>query len=170
MSGWNYQARKVVGDGFAELKGKRVGLITNQTAVTRAGVSDIDAFSRATDLKLAAIFSPEHGIDGAADGRVTSGIEPRSGLPLFSLYGRFTYPSDAMLDGIDALVFNVQDSGARFYTTVTTMAYAMEFAARRGIDFYVLDRPNPISSDVVQGPVMRGVGWLHHSLCLLITE
>jgi len=144
----------LVADGFAELKGRRVGLITNQTGVTRTGVSDTDAFLSAPDVKLAAIFSPEHGLDGAADGLVASGVEPSAGLPLYSLYGKFTHPNDAMLEGIDALVFDVQDSGARFYTYVTTMAYGMEAAARHGIDFYVLDRPNPISADVVQGPVM----------------
>ncbi len=144
----------LVADGFVEMNGKRVGLITNQTGVTRAGISDIDAFSRAPNVKLSAIFSPEHGLYGDVDDAAASGVEPRTGLPLFSLYGRLTHPSDAMLEGIDALVFDVQDSGARFYTYMTTMAYAMEAAARRGIDFYVLDRPNPISAAVVQGPVL----------------
>ena len=144
----------LVAEGFAQLKNKRVGLITNQTGVTSTGVSDIDAFSLASGVKLAAIFSPEHGLYGEADDPVASGIEPRTGLPFYSLYGKFTHPTDAMLQGLDALVFDVQDSGARFYTYATTMAYAMEAAALRGIDFYVLDRPNPISADAVQGPIL----------------
>ena len=144
----------LVSDGFAPLKGARVGLITNETGATQAGVRDIDAFSRASTITLAAIFSPEHGLYGLADESVASGMEPATGLPLFSLYGDTMRPSDSMLAGLDALVFDVQDSGARFYTYATTMAYAMEAAARHGIDFYVLDRPDPISAGVVQGPVM----------------
>jgi uncharacterized protein YbbC (DUF1343 family)/CubicO group peptidase (beta-lactamase class C family) len=147
-------ADMLVSDGFAPLRGARVGLITNETGATQAGVRDIDAFSRASTITLAAIFSPEHGLYGLADESVASGMEPTTGLPLFSLYGDTKRPSDAMLAGLDALVFDVQDSGARFYTYVTTMAYAMEAAARHGIDFYVLDRPDPISAGVVQGPVM----------------
>jgi len=141
-------------DGFAQLKGTHVGLITNQTGVTRAGTRDIEALSHARGLTLRAIFSPEHGLNGDLDESVASGIEPVTGLNFFSLYGELRRPSAKMLDGLDAVVFDVQDSGARFYTYVTTMAYAMEEAARCGIDFYVLDRPNPISGAVVQGPIM----------------
>ncbi|HYL57525.1 MAG TPA: exo-beta-N-acetylmuramidase NamZ domain-containing protein, partial [Candidatus Acidoferrales bacterium] len=141
-------------NGFAQLKGARVGLITNQTGVSRGGARDIEALSQAHGLVLRAIFSPEHGLHGDVDQSVASGIEPATGLRFFSLYGETRRPSDAMLNGVDAVVFDVQDSGARFYTYVTTMAYAMEVAARRGIDFYVLDRPNPLSAAVVQGPVM----------------
>jgi uncharacterized protein YbbC (DUF1343 family) len=140
--------------GFAQLRGMRVGLITNQTGVTHAGTRDIEALSHARGLTLRAIFSPEHGLHGDVDESVASGIEPVTGLHFFSLYGDTRRPSATMLDGLDAVVFDVQDSGARFYTYVTTMAYAMEEAARRGIDFYVLDRPNPISCAVVQGPIM----------------
>ncbi len=140
--------------GFAQLKGAHVGLITNQTGVSRAGTRDIEALSHAHGLTLRAIFSPEHGLYTDVDESVASGIEPVTGLHFFSLYGETRRPSATMLDGVDAVVFDVQDSGARFYTYVTTMAYAMEEAARRGIDFYVLDRPNPISCAVVQGPIM----------------
>ncbi len=144
----------LVADGFAQLRGMRVGLITNQTGVTDAGTRDIEAFSDARGLTLGAIFSPEHGLHGDVDESVASGIEPVTGFHFFSLYGKTRRPSAMMLDGLDAMVFDVQDSGARFYTYVTTMAYAMEGAARRGIDFYVLDRPNPISCAIVQGPIM----------------
>ena len=141
-------------DGFAQLRGKQVGLITNQTGVTGAGTHDVEALSHSRGLTLRAIFSPEHGLHGDIDESVAPGIEPVTGPHFFSLYGKTLRPSAAMLDGVDAIVFDVQDSGARFYTYVTTMAYAMEEAAHRGIDFYVLDRPNPISSAVVQGPIM----------------
>ncbi|MGB8411666.1 MAG: exo-beta-N-acetylmuramidase NamZ domain-containing protein [Candidatus Binatus sp.] len=144
----------LAGDGFAQLKGTRVGLITNQTGVTQAGTGDIEALSHARGLTLRAIFSPEHGLHGDVDETVAPGAEPVTGLQFFSLYGETRRPSATMLDGLDAVVFDVQDSGARFYTYVTTMAYAMEEAGRRGIDFYVLDRPNPISCAVVQGPIM----------------
>lgn len=141
-------------DGFSLLKGVRVGLITNHTGVTRAGARDVDLFARAPGVALASIFTPEHGLEGTAEGRVGSGVEPLTGIPVHSLYGETLRPTDAMLDGLQALVFDIQDSGARFYTYASTMAYAMEAAARRGIDFYVLDRPNPISGAVVQGPIM----------------
>ena len=139
---------------FNRLNGSRVGLITNQTGVTRTGARDIDLLVRASGARLSAIFSPEHGPYGDAEGRVSSGMEPATELPLYSLYGNVTRPTDEMLEGIDVLVFDVQDTGARFYTYVTTMAYAMEAAAHRGIDFYVLDRPDPLTASAVQGPVM----------------
>ncbi|MGA7873313.1 MAG: serine hydrolase [Candidatus Binatus sp.] len=144
----------LAGDEFAQLKGARVGLITNQTGVIQAGTGDIEALSHSRGVTLRAIFSPEHGLQGDIDEGIASGIAPVTGPHLFSLYGETLRPSSEMLDGVDAMVFDVQDSGARFYTYVTTMAYAMEEAAHHGIDFYVLDRPNPISSAVVQGPIM----------------
>jgi uncharacterized protein YbbC (DUF1343 family)/CubicO group peptidase (beta-lactamase class C family) len=139
---------------FRALYGLRVGLITNRTGTDSSGKPVLRLMRSAPGIKLCALFTPEHGLLGLADGKVASGSEPTSGLPMFSLYGEVLRPSDTMLDGLDALVFDVQDSGARFYTYVTTMAYAMEAAARRGIAFYVLDRPDPISAAVVQGPVM----------------
>jgi uncharacterized protein YbbC (DUF1343 family)/CubicO group peptidase (beta-lactamase class C family) len=141
-------------EGFAPLKGLRVGLITNHTGLDRTGNRTIDLLHDAPGVKLAAIFSPEHGLYGIADEKVASGMEPGLDLPVFSLYGEVRRPTGKMLAGLDALVFDVQDAGARFYTYVSTMAYAMEAAARRGIPFYVLDRPNPITASAVQGPVM----------------
>ncbi len=141
-------------DNYAELKGLRVGLITNQTGITGTGLRDTEAIAGSSELRLVALFSPEHGLYGDLAGSVGSGMEPALELPVYSLYGEVTRPTDAMLKDIDALVFDVQDVGVRFYTYVTTMAYAMEAAARKGIDFYVLDRPNPIGADVVQGPVL----------------
>ena len=140
--------------GFSTLSGKRIGLITNQTGLDSRGRNTIDVLHGAPGVKLAAIFSPEHGLLGRDDGKVKSITEPVTGLPVYSLYGAMTAPTDQMLDGLDALVFDLQDAGARFYTYISTMGYAMEAAAKKGIDFYVLDRPNPINASVVQGPVM----------------
>jgi uncharacterized protein YbbC (DUF1343 family)/CubicO group peptidase (beta-lactamase class C family) len=141
---------------FAPLKGLRVGLITNQTGIDSEGRRTIDLLSTAPGVKLAAIFSPEHGLSGTEDGLSTRevGGERATGLPVYSLYGKTLRPTEVMLEGLDALVFDIQDAGVRFYTFITTMGYAMEAAARRGIVFYVLDRPNPISGAFVQGPVV----------------
>lgn len=139
---------------FAPLVGLRVGLITNHTGVDSSGRRTLDLLYTAPGVHLAAIFSPEHGLDGKADAKVASGTEAATLLPVHSLYGNVLRPTDAMLNGLDALVFDLQDAGARFYTYITTMAYAMEAAARKGIDFYVLDRPNPIDGVHVQGPIL----------------
>ncbi len=141
-------------EGFAPLKGLRVGLITNQTGRNAAGTSTIDLLSHAPGLQLVAIFSPEHGLLGTREGKVPSRVEPASKLPVYSLYSDVRRPTAAMLNGVDALVFDIQDAGTRFYTYIATMAYAMAEAAHHGIAFFVLDRPNPIDADVVQGPVL----------------
>ncbi|MDR1726793.1 MAG: DUF1343 domain-containing protein [Acidobacteriota bacterium] len=139
---------------FAPLAGKRVGLITNHTGRAVDGASTIDLLFQAEACTLVALFSPEHGIRGVADERVDSSIDAATGLPVHSLYGKTRRPTPEMLRGIDALVFDIQDVGARFYTYITTMAYAMESAARAGIPFYVLDRPNPIGGVKVEGPML----------------
>jgi uncharacterized protein YbbC (DUF1343 family) len=141
-------------DDFAPLKGMRVGLITNQTGVDARGASSVDAIAAAPGVRLAAIFTPEHGLHGALDRKVESSFDPKSGLPVYSLYGSTLRPTPQMLRGIDALVFDVQDAGARFYTYVTTMAYAMEAAATARIPIFVLDRPDPIDARDVQGPLL----------------
>jgi uncharacterized protein YbbC (DUF1343 family)/CubicO group peptidase (beta-lactamase class C family) len=141
-------------DKFSDLMGKRVGLITNHTGLDAEGRRTLDLFYRAPGIKLAAVFSPEHGLSGKADEKVRSTREPTTGLPIYSLYGEVRRPTGRMLKGLDALVFDIQDAGVRFYTYISTMGYAMEAAAQKGIDFYVLDRPDPINSSMVQGPVM----------------
>ena len=103
---------------------------------------------------MRAIFSPEHGLYGNLDEKVSSCTDPATGLPVYSLYGKVQKPTAQMLQGLDALVYDIQDVGARFYTYITTMAYAMEAAAAANLDFYVLDRPDPITASVVQGPVL----------------
>ncbi len=141
-------------EGFQTLHGKRIGLITNPTGVDHAGRRNIDVM-RAGGVDLVALFSPEHGFAGAADqAEVGDATDPSTGLKVFSLYGKTLRPTPEMLRGLDALVFDIQDVGARFYTYATTMAYAMEAAAKAGIAFYVLDRPNPITGVHVEGPLL----------------
>nr|ART37199.1 D217 [uncultured bacterium] len=137
---------------FAPLRGRRIGLITNHTGVDLAGRRSLDVLRQVPRLTLAALFSPEHGLAGTANERVASSIDARSGLVVYSLYGKTLRPTPAMLAGLDALVFDIQDAGTRYYTYLTTLGYAMEAAAARGIPFYVLDRPDPLTADVVQGP------------------
>jgi uncharacterized protein YbbC (DUF1343 family)/CubicO group peptidase (beta-lactamase class C family) len=141
-------------EGFAPLRGLRVGLITNQTGLDGKCRRNIDLLRKAPGVQLVALFSPEHGLYGNLDEKVASGAEPSTGLPVFSLYGETRQPTEAMLEALDALVFDIQDAGARFYTYSTTLAYAMEAAARKGIPIWVLDRPDPITAATVQGPML----------------
>jgi uncharacterized protein YbbC (DUF1343 family) len=139
-------------DGFAQLRGKRVGLVTNHTGIARDGATTIDLLFAAKDVKLVALFSPEHGIRGTLDEKVASTTDPKTGLPIHSLYGESRRPTAAMLDGLDAIVIDLQDIGARFYTYTTTMAYVLEEAAKRRLAVVVLDRPNPIDGFQIEGP------------------
>jgi uncharacterized protein YbbC (DUF1343 family) len=138
------------------LRGKRLGLITNHTGIDRQRTSTIDLLARSPDVKLVALFSPEHGIRGtAAPGEhIESGRDARSGLPVHSLYGATRKPTPEMLEGLDALVFDIQDVGARQYTYVYTMALAMQAAAERRMPFIVLDRPNPVGGQIVEGNIL----------------
>jgi uncharacterized protein YbbC (DUF1343 family) len=139
---------------FAPLRGKHIGLITNQTGVDGAGRRTIDILAHTRNVQLVAIFSPEHGLAGREDNRVASTTDPATALPVFSLYGETRRPTPEMLKGIDALVFDVQDAGVRFYTFITTMAYAMEEAAKQHISFYLLDRPDPLNGETIEGPML----------------
>src|SRR5215470_13009261 len=139
---------------FAPLKGKKIGLITNHTGVDFNGKSAIELLAHAPGVELVALFSPEHGIAGHSDDNVASSKDASTGLPIYSLYGENRRPTAEMLKGLDALVFDVQDAGVRFYTYTTTMGYCMEEAAKAGIAFYVLDRPNPIGGEIVEGPML----------------
>jgi uncharacterized protein YbbC (DUF1343 family)/CubicO group peptidase (beta-lactamase class C family) len=139
---------------FQPFQGKHVGLITNQTGVDRLGRRNVDLM-RAAGVEVVALFSPEHGLEGREDRLGLSDVTAAaSGIKVFSLYGKTLRPTPEMLRGIDALVFDIQDVGARFYTYETTMAYAMEAAAKAGIPYYVLDRPNPITGTHVEGPLL----------------
>jgi len=136
------------------LRGKRIGLITNQTGVDSRGARTIDILAGMKGSKLEAIFSPEHGIAGRLDALVANATDAATGVSIYSLYGETRRPTDAMLKGIDVLVFDIQDAGVRFYTYITTMAYCMEQAAKHHIEFIVLDRPNSLGGDVIEGPVL----------------
>ena len=141
-------------EDFAPLRGKRVGLITNQTGVDSAGRRTIDLLAHAKGVKLIALFSPEHGIRGRMDSSVPNDTDAATGLPIFSLYGATRRPSPEMLANLDALVFDIQDAGVRFYTFITTMGYCMEAAAQRHIQFFVLDRPDPLGGEIIEGPML----------------
>ena len=140
--------------GFEPLMGARVGLVTNQTGRARDGATTIDLLAAAPGVELVALFSPEHGIRGVMDGPVSSSRDTRTGLPIHSLYGDTRRPTAEMLQGLDTLVVDLQDVGARFYTYATTMAYLLEAAAARGLRVMVLDRPNPIGGVDVEGPIL----------------
>ena len=142
-------------EGFERLAGARVGLVTNQTGRARDGDTTIDLLHAAPGVELVALFSPEHGIRGVMDGPVSSSRDTRTGLPIHSLYGETRRPTPEMLQGIDTLVVDLQDVGARFYTYVTTMAYLLEEAAARELRVLVLDRPNPIGGLGVEGPILE---------------
>ncbi len=139
---------------FAPLRGKRVGLITNHTGLDARERSTVDVLSHAPGVQLVALFSPEHGLAGRSDEKIASTKDPATGLPVHSLYGETRRPTDEMLQGIDALVFDVQDAGVRFYTYTTTLAYCMEEAAKHNIAFFVLDRPNPLGGEIIEGPML----------------
>lgn len=144
---------------FKILKGKRVGLITNQTGVDAEMNSTIDILNNAPGVELVALFGPEHGVRGdyPPGGYVKSYTDEKTGLPVYSLYGKTRRPTDGMLAGIDILVYDIQDIGVRSYTYISTMGYTMEAAAEKGIEYVVLDRPNPLGGLKVEGaPVEKG--------------
>jgi uncharacterized protein YbbC (DUF1343 family) len=142
---------------FRILEGKRIGLITNPTGVDSKLKSTIDILYEAKNLKLAALFGPEHGVRGdyAAGDKIETYIDSRTKLPVFSLYGKTRKPTLEMLNGIDVLVYDIQDIGCRSYTYISTMGLAMEAAAENNIEFVVLDRPNPLGGLKVEGNVVE---------------
>jgi uncharacterized protein YbbC (DUF1343 family) len=141
---------------WRELNGRGVGIVTNQTGVTSSLETIVDAIHRNPDIRLRAIYSPEHGLRGdqPAAAYVPSYVDPRSGLPVYSLYGATRKPDAAMLEGIDVILFDIQDVGDRAYTYISTLAYVMQAAKSFGKTVWVLDRPNPIGGMVVEGPVL----------------
>jgi uncharacterized protein YbbC (DUF1343 family) len=143
-------------DRFEPLRGLRVGLITNHTGHDRERSSTIDLLHRAGGVTLKALFSPEHGIRGVRDESVGDGVDEKTGLPVYSLYGERRQPSPQQLEGLDALVFDIQDIGCRFYTYVSTMGLCLEAAGKAGLLFFVLDRPNPLGGVEMEGPVHDG--------------
>ena len=139
-------------DGFKQLAGLRIGLVTNHTGRNREGRQTIDVLSKATGVKLIALFSPEHGIRGLADEKISDSKDEATGLPIYSLYGETRRPKAEQLKDIDALVYDIQDIGARFYTYISTLGYILEESAKTKLPVFVLDRPNPIGGLEVEGP------------------
>lgn len=140
-------------NGFKQLAGMRLGLVTNHTGRNREGRQTIDVLSKAPNVKLVALFSPEHGIRGVADEKISDSKDEATGLPIFSLYGETRRPKSDQLKDLDALVFDIQDIGVRFYTYISTLGYILEEAAKTKLPVFVLDRPNPIGGVEVEGPI-----------------
>jgi uncharacterized protein YbbC (DUF1343 family) len=139
------------------IMGKRVGLITNHTARDEKGRTTIDLLHGTPGVRLTALFAPEHGIRGSARGGalISSGVDEKTGVRIYSLYGETRTPTRRMLDDVDVLVYDIQDVGARMYTYVWTMTLAAEAAKKAGKKFIVLDRPNPIRNDIVEGEMIE---------------
>ena len=143
-------------DHYRALQGMRIGLITNHTGIDRAGNPTVDLLRSAPNVTVVSLFSPEHGIRGAADENVSDAKDEISGLPIYSLYGDHRKPATEQLSNLDTLVFDIQDVGTRFYTYISTMAMAMEAAAEAHKKFIVLDRVNPIGGEAFEGPIAEG--------------
>ncbi len=146
----------LVDQKFAPLKGLRVGLITNHTGHDRNRESTVDLLKAAPEVQLVALFSPEHGLRGTVDEKFGDTTDEKTGLPVYSLYGETRTPKPEQLAGLDALIFDIQDIGCRFYTYPSTMGLAMEAAAKAGKKFFVLDRINPIAGMALEGPIHTG--------------
>lgn len=140
-------------DGFKPLQGMRIGLVTNHTGRSRDGRQTIDVLHKASGIRLVALFSPEHGIRGLADEKISDSKDETTGLPIYSLYGETRRPTAEQMKDIDAFVFDIQDIGTRFYTYISTLGYVMEEAKKAGKPVFVLDRPNPIGGVEVEGPI-----------------
>lgn len=138
---------------FAPLQGKRIGLITNHTGLNRDGKATVDLLHEAKEVRLAALFSPEHGVRGALDENVPDSKDQKTGLPVYSLYGERTRPTPEQLHGLDILVYDIQDIGTRFYTYISTLGNCLEEATKHSLPFFVLDRPNPIGGEDIEGPL-----------------
>ena len=142
---------------FKQLQGKRVGLITNPTGVDRNLRSTIDILHEAPGVELVALYGPEHGVRGDvhAGDKVESSIDPATGVKVYSLYGATQKPTSEMLEGVDVLVYDIQDIGCRSFTYISTMGKAMEACIENDIEFMVLDRPNPLGGNKVEGCIVE---------------
>jgi uncharacterized protein YbbC (DUF1343 family) len=149
----------LAGDGFRQLQGKRVGLLTNPSGVNRHGKSTSQLLRRARGVRLVALFAPEHGLSASftAGQEFPNATDQATGLPVYSLYGPgpIRKPTAAMLRGLDALIYDLQDVGCRSYTFISTMGLAMEACGEAGVEFWVLDRPNPLGGERVEGPLLE---------------
>ena len=143
----------LVRDGFSLLRGAKIGLVTNHTGLTVGGQATADVLHSAAAVDLKAFFGPEHGIRGAVDEHVPDGVDEKTGLPVYSLYGQRFEPTAEQLAGLDTLVYDIQDVGCRFYTYLSTLGHCLTACAKNNVRFVVLDRPNPINGVAVEGPV-----------------
>ncbi len=144
-------------ENFSRLDGKNVGLVVNAASISSRRIHAVDLFFQVRYVTLAAIFTPEHGFRGQAEAgeSVADDHDKKTGCPVYSLYGKTKKPAAEMLRGLDVLIYDIQDVGVRFYTYISTMALCMEAAAENGIEFWVLDRPNPLGGHIVEGPVLK---------------
>jgi uncharacterized protein YbbC (DUF1343 family) len=145
-------------DNFAPLKKLRIGLVTNHTGHDSERNPTIDLLRNAPGVELKVLFSPEHGIRGVMDEKVGNSVDERTGLPVYSLYGEIRKPTDEQLKDLDALVYDIQDVGCRFYTYTATLGLTIEAAGEHGLKYFVLDRANPITGTMIEGPVLEGKG------------
>lgn len=144
-------------ENFESVKGKRIGLVTNHTGINSRGKRTLELLKNASETKLAALFSPEHGIGGKVAHGIVIGDEKdqKTGIPVYSLYGKTKRSTPEMLESLDVVLFDIQDIGTRFYTYTTTLAYLLEECAKKDIELIVLDRPNPITGTIVEGEVLH---------------
>jgi uncharacterized protein YbbC (DUF1343 family) len=140
---------------FNLIENKSVGIVTNHTGLLSNGTHLVDTLFSRDDVNVKVLFGPEHGIRGdAPDGlKIKDGTDSKTGLPVYSLYGKIRKPTPEMLDGVDILIFDIQDIGARFYTFISTMFYVIQSGAENNIPVIILDRPNPIGGEKVEGPI-----------------
>ncbi|MDE5845210.1 MAG: DUF1343 domain-containing protein [Muribaculaceae bacterium] len=144
-------------NGFAQLQGKRVGLITNPSGVDNDLKSTIDILHEAPGVTLTALYSPEHGVRGDvhAGDHVDNAVDPATGVPVYSIYGKTQKPTPEMLEDVDVLIYDIQDNGCRSFTFISTMGLAMDVCAELGKEFMVLDRPNPVGGNKVEGNIVE---------------
>lgn len=144
-------------NGFKQLKGKRVGLVTNPSGVNNKLVSTVDILANAPGVELVALYGPEHGVRGDihAGDKVSDEVDPKTGVPVYSLYGKTRKPTPEMLKDVDAIVYDIQDNGCRSFTFISTLGLLMEAAAENGKEVIVLDRPNPLGGNKVEGNIVE---------------
>lgn len=154
---FQFGADQLLTDHFHLIKNKKLGIVTNHTAMLSSGVHLVDALHARKDVEVTTLFGPEHGIrgDNSAGEKVGHGVDPKTGFPVFSLYGKDRKPTKEMLKNVDVLIFDIQDVGARFYTYISTLFYTIQAAAENNIPVIVLDRPNPINGIYVDGPIRK---------------
>lgn len=157
QNNFQFGADLLLTDYFHLIKNKKLGIVTNHTAVLSNGVHLVDALHSRKDVEVKTLFGPEHGIrgDNSAGQHITHSVDTKTGIPVYSLYGKDKKPTKEMLKDVDALIFDIQDIGARFYTYISTLYYTIQSAAENNIPVIVLDRPNPINGIYVDGPIRK---------------